>query len=142
MDVTELPFNRFVGIQKCPDRAEGIFQLPEHPQYLNHLGTVHASALFALAEASSGQFLAQHLTLDPNTIIPVLRRGEIKYRKAAMGAVYSRGNFLPDDWKQFHETFDRKRRALISFSIEILNLDDVTVALATYEWFVAERKEN
>jgi hypothetical protein len=80
MDVTELPFNRFVGVQKCTDRANGIFQLPDHSQYLNHIGTVHASALFALAEASSGQFLAQHLVLDPNTIIPVLRRGDIKYQ--------------------------------------------------------------
>jgi hypothetical protein len=142
MDVTELPFNRFVGVQKCTDRANGIFQLPGLSQYLNHLGTVHASALFALAEASSGQFLAQHLVLDPNTIIPVLRRGDIKYRKPAMGVVYSKGTFEPDDWDHFHETFDRKRRALISFGIEILNQDDVTVALASYEWFIAERKDH
>jgi hypothetical protein len=142
MDVTELPFNRFVGVQKCTDRTNGIFQLPAHSHYLNHLGTVHASALFALAEASSGQFLAQHLILKPDTIIPVLRRGDIKYRKPAMGVVFSRGAFVPDDWNHFHEIFDRKRRALISFGIEILNQDDVVVALASYEWFVAERKDN
>jgi hypothetical protein len=58
-----------------------------------------------------------------------------------MGVVYSRGAHVPDDWSHFHETFDRKRRALISFGIEILNQDDVAVALASYEWFVAERKD-
>lgn len=142
MDVTALPFNRHVGVEKYEDKTNGIFQLPDDSRYHNHLGTVHASALFALAEATSGQFLVEHLVLDPETIVPVLRRGDIKYRKPAMGAVYSRGTLVAEDWKHFHETFDRKRRALISFAIEILNQEEVVVALASYEWFIAERRES
>ena len=139
MDVTELPFNRFVGIQKCVNSEDGIFYLPEQPQYLNHIETVHASALFSLAEASSGQFLAQHLKLDADSIIPVLRRGEIKYRKPATGKIRSRGTFDAEAWDQFHDSFARKRRALIAFAIEILDQDNRVVALASYEWFVTER---
>jgi len=35
--------------------------MPESPLLLNHVGTVHASVQFALAEASSGEFLLRHL---------------------------------------------------------------------------------
>jgi acyl-coenzyme A thioesterase PaaI-like protein len=53
--VTELPFNAFLGLQLASD-PEQLLQLPAGAKYLNHLGTVHASALLALAEASSGEF--------------------------------------------------------------------------------------
>lgn len=141
MDVAELPFNQFVGILKCPEHVEGIFCLPAGPQYLNHLGTVHASALFTLAEASSGQFLAHQLKVIASSIVPVLRRGEIKYRKPATGRIYSRGRFVSDHWDQFHDTYERKRRALIAFVIEILDQEDVVVAQGSYEWFVMERPQ-
>jgi acyl-coenzyme A thioesterase PaaI-like protein len=51
--VTDLPFNRLLGLQPADD-ATKLLQLPAGGQHLNHLGTVHASALLALAEASNG----------------------------------------------------------------------------------------
>jgi acyl-coenzyme A thioesterase PaaI-like protein len=56
--VTELPFNSFLGIRSAGDSAY-LLELPAGSQYLNHLGTVHAGAQLALAEASSGEFFAQ-----------------------------------------------------------------------------------
>ena len=50
--VTELPFNRFLGIEVAADPSQ-LLRLPAGGQYLNHLSTVHASAQLALAEASS-----------------------------------------------------------------------------------------
>jgi hypothetical protein len=55
LNITLLPFNKLIGLEPAgPDCMVG---LPEGPQYLNHLGTVHASALLAVAEAGSGEFL-------------------------------------------------------------------------------------
>src|SRR3954464_13972724 len=84
--VTELPFNRFLGIETAP--APQLLRLPAGAQYLNHLGTVHASAQLALAEASSGEFLLRALGF-PSGIVPVVRRLESKFRKPAYGAVTS-----------------------------------------------------
>src|SRR5438552_570394 len=58
--VTELPFNSFLGLQKAAEPSQ-LLRLPPGGQYLNHLGTVHASAQLALAEASSGEFLLHRL---------------------------------------------------------------------------------
>src|SRR5689334_12508914 len=82
--VTELPFNQFIGIQTAP--APALLQIPADGKYLNHLGTVHAGAQLALAEAASGEFLLR--TLGPNHgTIPVVRRLEAKFRKPANGMV-------------------------------------------------------
>ena len=139
MDVTELPFNQFVGIKKCAANSDGIFELSADPKYLNHVGTVHASALFGLAEASSGQFISDHLEVSEERIVPILRRAEIKYRKPAEGYLYTKGVYKEEVWKLFHESFEKKGRALLSFQIDVLNDEDVVVAYAIYEWFVTEK---
>jgi hypothetical protein len=48
VDVTQLPFHRLLGLKPAGGDSEFVVM----PQYLNHLGTVHAGALLA-AEAGS-----------------------------------------------------------------------------------------
>lgn len=56
MKVTELPYNKFIGIKKARDSGY-LLKLDESPDYLNHLGNVHAGAQLSLAEAASGEYL-------------------------------------------------------------------------------------
>jgi len=56
IDVTKLPFNYFIGL-KISNKSGYLLMLDNRAEYRNHLDTVHASALFALAEATSGHFL-------------------------------------------------------------------------------------
>ncbi len=137
MNITQLPFNRFIGIEKCENKDDGIFQLPADPKYLNHVDTVHASALYALAEAASGEFLAQNIKLDKESVSPILRRADIKYRKPATGQVYAKGIYKEEDWDKFHESYYKKKIALIAFQIDIINDENTAVATAHYEWFVS-----
>lgn len=139
MDVTKLPFNNFIGIKKCESKEDGLLELVSDPKYLNHVDTVHASALFGLAEASSGHFLSLHLEVSEESVFPILRRADIKYRKPAEGYVYSKGKYIEEDWKVFHETLRGKKRSLLSFQIDILDQSDIVVAVANYEWFITER---
>jgi hypothetical protein len=91
--VTELPFNSFLGIQTAP-RPPQILLLPSGDQYLNHIGTVHAIAQLALAEASRGEFLLRHFG-STEGIVPVVRRLEAKFRKPANGAITSIATAAP-----------------------------------------------
>ena len=138
-DVTELPFNRFIGLELSPGQPDRLLILPAAPQYLNHVGTVHASALYSLAEASSGHFLASHLKLPNDSILPLLRKGEIKYRKPASGEVFSLGVHDSASWTAFHSTYERKRRAIISFVIELHTEAEGLVARGDFDWFITEK---
>jgi len=73
VDVSSIPFNRFLGL-----RADGaILTLPADANYLNHLGTVHASAQFALAEAASGQWLLGRFGAEAAGNLAVVRHADV-----------------------------------------------------------------
>lgn len=83
MDITQIPFNKFIGIRKCPSPDKGQLMLQASEQYTNHLNTVHASAQFALGEAASGEFLLQRFknVVDKMVLIPVVRKSGSKIQK-------------------------------------------------------------
>lgn len=86
MDVTQLPFNKFIGLERCEKEKGFLTSLPDKPEYTNHLGTVHASALFAVAEAGSGEFLFRQFKVTAD-LLPVVRHAELKFRKPVKGRV-------------------------------------------------------
>ena len=132
--ITELPFNSLVGIQFADDPAH-LLRLPAGKQYLNHLGTVHAGAQLALAEASSGEFLLRHFT-SLDGIVPVVRRMEAKFRKPANGSIMSSVSVAPEAIAQLDSELAAKRRALISIPVEIHDESGVHTLSATFEWFI------
>ncbi len=141
MDVTQLPFNQFLGIRACEDKENGILELAAAPKYLNHVGTMHATAIYGLAEASSGQFLANRIQISEETVLPILRRADIKYRRPAAGYIYSKGNYIEEDWLRFRDSLRKRKRALLSFQIDVLDSDNTLVASANFEWFVTVRSD-
>ncbi|MCI0538917.1 MAG: DUF4442 domain-containing protein [Verrucomicrobiales bacterium] len=133
MSVTELPFNRLVGIETAPPPQ--LLRLPAGVQYLNHLGTVHASAQLALAEASAGEFLLQQLRPTAD-IVPVVRRLEAKFRKPANGAIMSTVTTPAETLDQFRAELVAKGRLLIPVAVEIHDESGAHALSASVEWFI------
>ena len=138
--VTELPFNRLIGIQTASDSAQ-LLRLPPGGQYLNHLGTVHASALLALAEASSGEFLLRHFGSSVG-VVPVVRHIEAKFRKPANGTVVSTAHVAPDALAQLDADLAAKGRALIPITVELHDESGTHALSASVEWFIQRLKPN
>ena len=90
MNVLNLPFNKILLIKKSvvPDT---LFMLEDRVNYQNHIGTVHASAQYALAEASSGETLERNFGDWNGAYFPVVRRVEVKYKNPAKGRLFSEG---------------------------------------------------
>jgi hypothetical protein len=141
MDITALPFNRFIGIGRS-DRDGAVLSLVEHERYTNHLGTVHASALLALAEATSGEFLVDVLGGLAFEVVPVVRRIEAKFKKPASGAVHSKLGDMGAAQREFLDALIGRGRALITIPVNIFDSQDVQVLNANVEWFVARKNEN
>jgi acyl-coenzyme A thioesterase PaaI-like protein len=138
--VTELPFNSFLGIQPASHPPQ-VLRLPSGDRYLNHLGTVHASAQLALAEASSGEFLLRHFG-STDGIIPVVRRLEAKFRKAANGTVTSTASAPPESLTQLDAELASKGRSLISITVELHDESGAHTLSATVEWFIQRLPAN
>jgi acyl-coenzyme A thioesterase PaaI-like protein len=132
--VTELPFNSFLGIQSASEPSH-LLRLPSGEQYLNHLGSVHASAQLALAEASSGEFLLRHFR-SADGIIPVVRRLEAKFRKPANGSMTSTATATPEALAQLDSELASKGRSLIPVTVELHDESGAHTLSATFEWFI------
>lgn len=135
MNLADIPFNRVLGLEPSP-REGFLYALPADVRYTNHLGTVHAGALLALAEATSGaRMLAEfgHLGAD---VLPVVRRLEAKFRRPARGAVHARARVDEAEKTQFLATLAARGRALVHVQVDLFAEGDAPVAGAMVEWFV------
>jgi acyl-coenzyme A thioesterase PaaI-like protein len=136
MEITELPFNRFLGLRQAPTGSGGLLALPESPDYTNHLGTVHASAQLALAEATSGEFLLRALGVIDG-LVPVVRRLEAKFKRPANGVLTSRASADAAKVAELPAELARKGRSLIEVRVEVLDASGVVTLTADVEWFLA-----
>ena len=138
MNVFELPFNKYIGLEKSPD-SDYLLILNEKEEYLNHLSTVHASALFALAEATSGFFLLNEFQ-ELKNISPVVRRVETRYKKPALGKILSKANFVNIDKEKILEELDINQRILITVRVLLYDLEKTNVMQSDFEWFIVKKK--
>lgn len=135
INVFELPFNKFLGLKVAPNQ-EYLLMLDEKKEYLNHLDTVHASAQFALAEATSGYFLQNEFE-DITNILPVVRKVEVKYKKPAQGAIFSKACFLNTDKQKITEELILKQRTLITVRVTLYDSLKNNIVQSDFEWFIA-----
>jgi acyl-coenzyme A thioesterase PaaI-like protein len=133
MEILKIPFVKKVGIQKT---KEGKFELKFDEDIKNHLETIHASALFTLAETASGKFLQDLYPELVNTVIPVMRESRIKYKKPAIKDVVAYPSVSNDEHDRFKEQLENKSRALISVNIEIRDVDNTIICTAEFKWFI------
>jgi hypothetical protein len=139
INITELPFNSLIGIRLASDSAH-LLQLPSgSSQYLNHLGTVHAGAQLALAEASSGEFLLRHFASAAD-LVPVVRRVEAKFRKPANGTIVSTANATPESLARLDSKLSSKGRSLIPIRVELYDESGAHTLSATFDWFIQREK--
>lgn len=141
MDVTQLPFNRHVGLEPGADGTEFLVSLPEGPHYANHLGTIHASALLAVAEAGSGAFLVRQLGSGEG-FVPVVRRLEARFRKPALGRVSARCTVGAEEVARWSAELASRGRVLAAVAIEVVDPAGVVVLSAVVEWFIARAGQN
>lgn len=137
MDNVSNPPNPQLTIEICRTPPQGIYELHPRSEHLDHLGCVSASAIFALAEASSHFFLIQNMdALDVDQYIPQLRSCRIKLRTRTDQRIYSIGKLNAQEWKRFHRTLLKNHRSLIEFAIHIMNNMGKCIAIVHFEWFV------
>jgi acyl-coenzyme A thioesterase PaaI-like protein len=115
--------------------SETALLLPADPKYLNHLGTVHASAQFSLAEAASGQWLLDRFGAAAAEYAAVVRRADLKFRRPATGELTAQASAPPEEAERFLETLTRRGRATMEVRVEVLAADGSATLESVFEWF-------
>jgi acyl-coenzyme A thioesterase PaaI-like protein len=136
MNILTLPFNRLIEIQ-LSDRDGFLLMLTDSKKYTNHLETVHASALFALAEASAGQFLLSNFPESEMNITPVVRQVSVKYKKPAIGPIYSSVTLVNNDVEHVMSELKTRGRVQLTVKVELFDSNQILVFTGDFEWFVA-----
>lgn len=139
MQITELPFNRLINLE-LSDKDDYLLKLSANHAYTNHLNTVHAAALFALAEASSGQFLLINFPGYGNNLVPVVRKVTVKYKKPATGAIYSKAKLVDINLADIGTQLDTKKRVSFTLQVELFDTNNTIVFDGQFEWFVTVRE--
>ncbi|OYU96420.1 MAG: hypothetical protein CFE21_08470 [Bacteroidetes bacterium B1(2017)] len=137
MKISELPFNKLIELYDTSSEEYLLF-LEDSPHYTNHIGTVHAAALFSLAEATCAQFLLSNFTGYSAGLIPILRKVEVKYKKPAVGKIGSTASLIGDTIETINEQLESRKRALLKLKIDLYDPNKVNVMSGEFEWFVSE----
>lgn len=90
-----IPLNKTMGIRLDEVTSSAASAtLPEQPAYANHIGTPHAAAIFALAEAASGACVGGAFAEHMGTLTPLAKEATIRYRKIAKGDLTARATLV------------------------------------------------
>lgn len=137
MDILSVPFHRLLNIEENQKGGEFIFQVEERPELRNHLGTFHACAQLALAEATSGEYLLQQFMELKDVVVPVIRRTEVKYSLPANGTLFSKATFASGSKEEFMKQFEARKRCIIAIKIEVFNTENKRTLSAVFDWLIS-----
>ncbi len=135
MDITEIPFNKYIEISQSKSQ-DYMLELVFNDNMRNHIGTFHASAQFALAEACSGFALQKQFSYLADSAVPVLRKSETKFRKPATSNLRAKAQISGEVENKFKQQFEKKGRATISVPVEIIDQNGIVTMSGSYDWFV------
>lgn len=137
MKPTDLAFNQALGLVAAPPDAEHLLELPFAPRVQNHVGTMHAAAQFALAEAASAACLQRDFPTVAGKVFAVVRGVQLKYRKAGTGDLLAFAR--PDELTRANLLRDLETKTRTSATVHVELRDragNVTFA-GSFDWFIA-----
>ena len=122
-----VPFARLIGLRFVAADEESLtMELPSSPGILNHVGTTHAAAQFALGEGVMG---AMALVAFPDLVAkgaaPVLAEASVSYKRPASGTLRARGVLPRAEQERVRAEFLATGRARYDGPVELTNADGI-----------------
>ncbi|MBA3849105.1 MAG: DUF4442 domain-containing protein [Opitutus sp.] len=134
---TDLAFSQALGMRAAPPGAGHLLELPCGEIVRNHVGTMHAAAQFALAEAASAACLQRDFPALAGQVFAVVRGAQLKYRRAATDTLYAFAQ--TDEFTRTHLAGDLATRTRTTATV-LVELKDAQGNLSfsgRFEWFIA-----
>jgi acyl-coenzyme A thioesterase PaaI-like protein len=126
--VVGLPFNTRIGM--VAEDGESL-ALADDPTLTNHVGTVHAGALFTLGEAASGVAITE--AVAALGAMPIAKGATIAYRRPAKGRVRARGRIV-EELEAIRARLRTDGKTAFDVAVSITDAEGVEVATMTVTW--------
>lgn len=139
MHIDDVPFNRFIGLQREPEGGAFAVSLPAGPQYHNHLGIVHAAAQLAVAEAASGEWMLRNFGGQAEEFVAVVRRMETKFKQPARGKILGKATVSDPARAQLAADLATRRALAFALRVDVFDEAGAHTLTATVEWFITRR---
>ena len=136
MNILELPFNQHIGLKLTQHEGQEVICLEPDAYHRNHVGTIHAGALYSLAEAASGHALLNRIDLKPDETTAVLRSAKVKYRKPATERLIALASVDESTVSACAQQLEAKGRAFIDVHVRVLSGENDEVFAGEFSWFV------
>lgn len=136
-----LPFVNTIGIV-VTDINSGTAEatVEAKPELANHLGTLHAGAMFTLAETASGAAMMGALGVKAFELRAVAATSNISYKKLAKGVITAVAKTsIPAT--EINEKLDVDGKVRFAVNVELLNEDKEIVALVSVDWHVSPMRK-
>jgi acyl-coenzyme A thioesterase PaaI-like protein len=127
--VTALPFNTLIGV--CADGDA--LALQDADALHNHVGTVHAGALFTLGEAASGVAIARGIAMALGGVMPVTKSASIAYRRPARGKISASAS-LAEDIDVIAKRLASEGKTSFEVNVVLTDVSGTEVATMTVVW--------
>ena len=136
-----VPFARHAGVEiDTIGNGRASAHLPFRPEGLNHIGTQHAAALFALGEAASGAAMAGAFAPILLEVRPVAAEASIRYFGLAKGAVTAdaRVEAEPDALLAAMKIDGKVRFPIV---VSLKGEDGIEIGEMTVDWHVSKKRD-
>ncbi len=135
----DIKFSRLLGITR-QDNGQ-LMQIAMNDQVQNHIGSMHASAQFALAEIGSGDFLRQQYPDLHNKAYAVVRRAEIKYSKQVNADLVAHPYINSDDQIDLEQKLDTKGWVILPVHVKLKTKEGEITTHAVYHWYITLKSD-
>ena len=133
-DIFEIPLVKAMRIQATT--REGAWVEAELGGGLeNHLGTMHAGAIFTIGETTAGAFLLSQRG-ERTDILAMVRSGEVKYSRPVKGKVFGVVTTEVEAVEKTLAVVDQKGRGMIDIGVEVIDEAGAVMAKLGFRWLL------
>lgn len=144
MDISSLPFNKLLGVATDGDSVV----LTPRLEHTNHVGTVHATVIFGIAEIASGVCLLDRFPRLGEKHGAVLRSSSVKFRRPGIVSqgdepsveLRALGAVDDSDATDFLEKLASRGRATIDVAVTVTQSEE-RLFTGSYTWFAARKDD-
>jgi uncharacterized protein (TIGR00369 family) len=134
-----VPFASFVGVELIevgPGTAKAAIE--PRSDIANHLGTLHAGALYTLGETASGAAVTGAFAAQMLSVRPVAAEARVRYLRLAKGRIEARAS-TAEPAGALLARLEADGKVRFAVEVELVDTEGAVVAGLTVEWHVSRR---